>query len=237
VIKKERELKMKNKWVLIIVVLVVISLIPETAYAQELNPTSDLDITALASGFADPEFRVIILATLIAGAAGGVVYELLTLQGNIEKPHQTEENENKNPLVSAIAKYCFDLGIWARVIIGAFAALSVLFVFSPPTTMALISMAVIAGSAGSAVFGALQDRLKALLAMESELDLRINSGKAEDKVYEASALLADVKKMRLNIQGQPNLALLTPEDLGLDEFDSIERLLNEAKGIYEAIRK
>lgn len=227
---------MKIKWVLIIVVLFVISLIPETAYAQELDPT-DLDITALASGFYDPEFWVTILATLIAGAAGGVVYELLTLQGNIEKPHMMKENENEKLFSSAIAQFCFDLGIWARVIIGAFAALSVLFVFSPPTTMALISMAVIAGSAGSAIFGALQERLIALLAMQSELDHRKKSGIAEDKVIEASAKLVDEKKRRLNILGQPNLAQLTPEDLGLDEFDSIERLLNEAKGIFEAIRK
>jgi hypothetical protein len=224
---------MKNKWVLIIVVLVVISLIPESAYAQELNPTSDLDITALASGFADPEFRVIILATLIAGAAGGVVYELLTLQGNIEKPHQTEENENEKPLVSAIAQYCFDLGIWARVIIGAFAALSVLFVFSPPTTMALISMAVIAGSAGSAIFGALQDRLKALLAMKSEEQMGEGMDKTDELIDEMFVIS---EKLGSQLKQAHKVSALKSGTV-LKDLDDLKSLLNQAKGIHEAIRK
>jgi hypothetical protein len=226
---------MKYKWVLMIVVLVVISLIPETAYAQVLDPTTDLDIAALASGFGDWEFWVTILATLIAGAAGGVVYELITLQGNIEIYHKLDEDEIAALLSSSVkAKFLIDFGIWARVIIGALAALSVLFVFSPPTTIALISMAVIAGSAGSAIFGALQDRLKALLAIESKEEM---GERIDDIEVKINMVLEIIQKQKKTQQSPSGSKTILPPGPDLKSLESIEQLLFEAKGIHEAIRK
>ena len=66
---------------------------------------------------------VALAVTLLGGAIGGVVYELLILHGNIELPHRlTAAEQMENP--HAIASFMVDLGIWARVIIGAFAAVA-----------------------------------------------------------------------------------------------------------------
>lgn len=99
------------------------------------------------------------VVTLIAGAAGGLAYELMILQGAVERGHKLEEDEVAAPLPHAVAKYVYDLGLLARMIIGALAAVAIQLVFTPETWMALIGTSVVAGSAGISVFQSLQNRL------------------------------------------------------------------------------
>ncbi|MGA9755027.1 MAG: hypothetical protein WBV23_07775, partial [Desulfobaccales bacterium] len=97
---------------------------------------------------------------------GGIVYELLILQGNIELPHKPDQDEITEKFPYAIPKFLFDLGIFARVIIGAAAALAALLVLTPTTATTLLATSLVAGSAGTSVFRSIQDRLLAALAQK-----------------------------------------------------------------------
>jgi len=127
------------------------------AHAQEktqaIGKWSDVDWAPLA-----------IAATF--GAIGGVVYELIALQGNIEWPHRAvKEDLPQDGYGHAILGYLFDLGILARIVVGAAAAIIVFWVLpiADLTGDRLVAIALVAGSAGTAVFRSLQDRLIAAL--------------------------------------------------------------------------
>ena len=93
--------------------------------ADELNAAN------LVAGFGDGRFWLALLATVISGAVGGLVYELLILQGNLELPHKPAKGESTDVASYALAKNMIDLGIWARVIIGGLGAVAALLVLRP----------------------------------------------------------------------------------------------------------
>lgn len=220
--------------------LTAVCLVATTVYAQEPTPTpaSGFNPTPAAAGFADLSFWVALVATLVAGAVGGVVYELLILQGNLELPHRPTENEVTEKYPYAIVNNLYDLGIWARVIIGALAAVAALLVLSPSTTFGLLATAVVAGSAGTSVFRSIQDRLSAAMARKDAADARATVGKLDAKVDEAMHAFADLKKKLVQASTSPaGVRTLTFEAgagiaLDLEDLDKVERLLSEAKGIY-----
>jgi hypothetical protein len=123
-------------------------------------PADTLDPTAIISGLTWQFWSTIGLA-LAFGAAGGLVYELINLRGDIEWPHRSRQNEDTTAPPYATWNQMFDLGILARLIVGALAALAITLFVSPATAFKLVATAVLAGSGGSTVFGALQDRLVA----------------------------------------------------------------------------
>jgi hypothetical protein len=145
---------MKRKSVVAVFgLLVAVSLMAAAAHAQEPTPTltpaptSGFDPAPVVRGLGDPAFWVALLVTLVAGAIGGIVYELLILQGNLELPHKPTEEEVVEQYPYAVVKNLYDLGIWARVIIGALAAVAALLVLAPSTTFGLLATAVVAGPA------------------------------------------------------------------------------------------
>jgi hypothetical protein len=96
----------------------------------------------------------------VFGAIGGVIYELITLEGNVEWPHTTVNAEvPADGFAHAKIPFLFDLGIIARMIIGATAAIAVYWVLPPENGIRSISISLVAGFAGTAVFRSLQDRL------------------------------------------------------------------------------
>ncbi|MEZ4862821.1 MAG: hypothetical protein R3C14_16005 [Caldilineaceae bacterium] len=170
--------------------------------------------------------------TLVGGAIGGVVYELLLLQGNIELPHRLTAAENfDNP--HAIAAYMFDLGIWARILIGAFAAVAALLVVTPETFYKLFAASIIAGSAGAAIFRSLQDRLLAALAQKEAADLRTTTNQLNAKVEDTIQAFDTLKSAIRAVPLPPTARGLTPGSslIDLTLVDQVEQLLNEAKGI------
>jgi hypothetical protein len=172
-----------------------------------------------------------LIVTLLGGAIGGVVYELLILHGNIEMPHRlTAAEQMENP--HAIAGYMYDLGIWARVIIGAFAAVASLVVIDPESLIKLLATAIIAGSAGTSIFRSLQDRLLAAMAEKESADLRAVNGKLHDKVDEAIVAF-DTLKSAVRSVPLPPATRAIPGAAAVDQtlIDHVEQLLNEAKGI------
>lgn len=114
------------------------------------------------------ELLIVLLLTMIAGGCGGFVFELLNLQGNIEKPHKPSEDDLAAKFAYASPKNVVDLGVGARIIIGVFAAPPAILFLQPESIFALIAMSLLAGSAGTAVFRALQDRLVIAVAQKEK---------------------------------------------------------------------
>jgi len=234
---------MKRKGIVIFGLLIAISLIATETCAQEPTPTptSGFNPVPVAAGFADLSFWVALVATLVAGAVGGVVYELLILQGNLELPHKPTKDEVAEKYPYAIVKNLYDLGIWARVIIGALAAVAALLALSPSTTFGLLATAVVAGSAGTSVFRSMQDRLSAAMAQKDAADTRATADKQDAKVDEALEAFANLKNRLVEASTSPaGVRTLTFEAgrgvaLDLEDLDKVERLLSEAKGIHERI--
>ncbi len=169
--------------------------------------------------------------TLLGGAIGGVVYELLILHGKIEMPHRLMAAEGlETP--PAIASYLYDLGIWSRVIIGAFAAVAALVVVTPETLIKLLATAIIAGAAGTSIFRSLQDRLFAALAQKETADLRAINRKLHNTVDE-TIVAFDALKSAIRAVPLPPSARSIPGAAAVDQalVDRVEGLLNEARGM------
>ncbi|MBX3015360.1 MAG: hypothetical protein KF832_27820 [Caldilineaceae bacterium] len=181
--------------------------------------------------FANLPLWLALVVTLLGGAIGGVVYELLILHGNIEMPHRlTAAEQMENP--HAIASYMYDLGIWARVLIGAFAAVAALVVVNPESLIKLLATAIIAGSAGTSIFRSLQDRLLAAVAQKESANLRATNTKLHDKVDEALVAFDELKGAVRAVPLPPSTRSI-PGAAAVDQslVDRVEQLLNEAKGI------
>jgi hypothetical protein len=162
---------------------------------------------------------------------GGFAYELLILQGNIEMPHRPRRGEATEKMPYAVWEFVFDLGIWARLIIGALAAVAALFVFTPDSIFKLLAVAVIAGSAGTAVFRSLQDRVVASLAQKETADTKAIAAKANAKLTEAMALTATLKA-----QPQAGAGHAAAHTVDTSHLNRLETLLVEAKGLHESIQ-
>ena len=233
---------MKKKGIVPIMILAAIHLTATAACAQDPIPASGFDPAPVAAGFGTLSFWVALLATLIAGAVGGVVYELLILQGNLELPHKPDPEEVVGNYPYAVVGNLYDLGIWARLIIGALAAVAALLVLSPSTAFGLLATAVVAGSAGTSVFRSMQDRLSMAMAEKDAADARATADKLDAKVDEAMAAFGELKKDLAEVSTSPpgrrTLAFdaTTGAELDLESLDKVDRLLNEAKGIREGSR-
>ena len=135
--------------------------LPATAAGlHAVGLTTDLDTIALTAGLLESGLWLTLGVAAAFGAVGGVVAELLSLHGNIELPHR-----NKRGAVSikrsrfADPRNEVDLGIVARMLLGAAAGLALLSIYAPTSPTALVANALIAGSAGTGVFRIVQGRL------------------------------------------------------------------------------
>jgi uncharacterized membrane protein YeaQ/YmgE (transglycosylase-associated protein family) len=236
-----------RKKIVVIGLLIAVSLIATGVHAQTptpaptSTPVSEMDPIAVVEDLGSWEFWVALLLTLVAGAVGGVVYELLILQGNLELPHKPTAEEVTEQYPYAIVKNLYDLGIWARIIIGALAAVAALLVLAPSTGFGLLATAIVAGSAGTAVFRSMQDRLSVAIAQQDAANTRAVAQQQDAKVNEALAAFAELKgKLVETASSAPGARTLTfgagsAASLDLDDLDEVERLLSEAKGIHEVL--
>lgn len=150
---------------------------PDSARTPTVTPTvvrptpapGVLDTVALANTVGQPEFRIVLLITLLFGALGGLVYEMVVLQGSIEQPHRVQEGG-----------WVYDLGVWGRMLMGALAATAALYAVPPESAYKLVAVSVVAGASASAIFKSLQARVEAMIAQQV-------AGQAQ----EAASLIAD----------------------------------------------
>lgn len=170
---------------------------------------------------------VVVATSMAAGAFGGLIFELLSLQGNIEVCHKPDNEEQKIPYSYARGSHLLDLGIWARLIVGAGAALAVLLVISPTSVTQLLAITVVAGSAGTAVFRSLQDRLTAAIAQTNLLSIQEQAGQIEARLEELQDLLNQGER---DMQRDANSAGIQQFQKLLDETRGMARLMTQARG-------
>lgn len=243
-----------NKMPLLCLFIVVVSLsAATTAYAQGTPPTAETANTVAGL----PSWLALILA-FFGGAVGGIVFELLALQGRIELPHWPSADEIKTDMTEdgsfAVAPFVYDLGILARVLIGAVAAVIALIVFVPANLIQLLGVAAVAGSAGTSVFRTIQDRLLATLGQRDAALARAQTAKLEaineritqkvDTMETAlKATMAAPQARDLGPEGAAGAAPLAaagttissvPASAMLDLVNDVQRLLSEAKGMGSA---
>ncbi len=223
------------------------------AYAQSDKPSPPASLPALSTQVAqtdwdvqkilksksldNPKLYVVLLVTLIAGGVGGIVFELLNLQGNIERPHAPTEDELAAELAYATPENVIDLGIFARIIIGALAAVPAMAYIEPESVLILLAMSLVAGSAGTAVFRSLQDRLLIAITHQeaSEKKRKIQQKNNIVKIYKASAafetLEKEVEKKSDSPEGTTDLRIPAGTVLERSRFEEVRKVLSQITGV------
>lgn len=182
-----------------------------------------------------PDLWLVVLLTITCGGLGGVVFELLNLQGNIERPHKPTDDELAAKLAYASRKHVIDLGIWARVIVGAAAAPPTMLFLRPETAFGLLAMSIVAGSAGTAVFRSLQERLLLAVAQQGKVEPETLAMKQNNQIDEAidafEKLYQKVQKASERKSEEKELKVINGITFNAKEFDRISDLLTEAKSV------
>jgi hypothetical protein len=215
----------------ILCLMLLLGLAAWPVYAQGDGP----DPAAITKGFGDLRFWAALLATLVAGALGGIVYELLILQGNLELPHRPTDVEVGDTATYALSKNMYDLGIWARVIIGALAAVGAMLALTPTNTFALLATAIVAGSAGTSIFRSLQDRFAVAIAEMEVAQTRQVADRQQAKLEQAAQLLSAARGQLAADQGLESVGPAGAGEASLGELDKVQQLLSEARGLYEGL--
>ena len=114
--------------------------------------------SGITDDFMNLRFWFSLMIVLLCGAFGGIAYELLLRGGAIELPHRVRAEEAKR-YTHAPAHTLIALGIFGRAIVGAAAALTLLFVVAPTTAHSAIAMSVTAGAAAPAMIRLMRKQL------------------------------------------------------------------------------
>jgi hypothetical protein len=204
---------------------------------QVVQTDWDVEVILKSKSLDNPKFYVVLLVTLIAGGVGGIVFELLNLQGNIELPHAPTEDDFAAELAYATPPNVIDLGIFARIIIGALAAVPAMAYIGPTSVLTLLAMSLLAGSAGTAVFRSLQDRfLLAITQQEAnEKKRKIRRKNNSVKIDKANAafenLQEEVEKKSESPEGRTDLIIPAGTVLDRSRFEEVRKLLSQVTGV------
>lgn len=169
----------------------------------------------------------------VFGAAGGLIYELLTLHGNVERAHRPSDDEFQEPLLHALPGHLYDLGVWARMIIGGLAAVASLWLLEPENAAKFVAGSLVAGSAGIAVFRSLGDRVVAALAAQTTAQVRAGASTLVSEIDRLNAAIKQVEeKLMAGGATSPGERLLRFESLALDltEIQSLSEKASEIRG-------
>ncbi|WP_293360112.1 MULTISPECIES: hypothetical protein [unclassified Microcoleus] len=205
--------------------------------SQAVQTDWDVEVILKSKSLDNPKFYVVLLVTVIAGGVGGIVFELLNLQGNIERPHAPSEDELAAKLAYASVENVIDLGIFARIIIGASAAVPAMVYIAPTTVLTLLAMSLVAGSAGTAVFRSLQERLLIAITQQeaSEQKRRIkqknNNAKMDKAIAAVETLEKEVEKKSDSPEGTTNLIISEGTVLNRSHFEEVRKILLQVTGV------
>ncbi len=207
------------------------------ALSTQAQTDWNVEVIVKSKSLDNPKFYVVLLVTLIAGGVGGIVFELLNLQGNIELPHAPTEDDFAAELAYATPPNVIDLGIFARIIIGALAAVPAMAYIGPTSVLTLLAMSLLAGSAGTAVFRSLQDRfLLAITQQEAnEKKRKIRRKNNSVKIDKANAafenLQEEVEKKSESPEGRTDLIIPAGTVLDRSRFEEVRKLLSQVTGV------
>jgi hypothetical protein len=183
-----------------------------------------------------PAFWSVIGIAAGFGALGGLIYELILLRGAVEWPHRPRDEEvPKVPYIEA--RHLWSLGVTSRLVIGAGAAVAVMAVVTPDTTLKLVATSLIAGSAGTSVFRSMQDRLIATLARHEVDTIRDEAGRALTGVNGA------LDELRLHTEARRRVSRAKGSEQTIEvetaprDIPQVVRLLEDAKATLEGVSK
>ena len=212
-----------------------------TLSTQVAQTDWDVEVILKSKSLDNPKFYVVLLVTLIAGGIGGIIFELLNLQGNIERPHAPTEDELAAELAYATPENVIDLGIFARIIIGALAAVPAMAYIEPKTVLTLLAMSLLAGSARTAVFRSLQDRFLIAItqqeASEKKRKIRRKNAKIDKAIAAVETLQEEVETKSESPEGTTDIII--PEGTVLDRsrFEEVRKVLLQIMGVNAERKK
>jgi hypothetical protein len=210
---------------------------PPALSTQGAQTDWDVEVILKSKSLDNPKFYVVLLVTLTAGGVGGIVFELLNLQGNIERPHAPSEDELAAKLAYATVDNVIDLGIFARIIIGACAAVPAMAWLEPNSVLFLLAMSLVTGSAGTAVFRSLQDRLLIAITQQeaSEQKRKIrqknNNAKIDKAIVAFKTLEEEVEKKSESPEGRTDLIIPEGTVLNRSRFEEVRKVLLQVTGV------
>ncbi|WP_377476118.1 MAG: hypothetical protein P2A85_25460 [Microcoleus anatoxicus] len=216
---------------------------PPALSTQGAQTDWDVETIIKSESLDNPKLYVVLLVTLIAGGVGGIVFELLNLQGNIELTHAPTEDEFAAKLAYATPKNVTDLGIFARIIIGACAAVPAMVVIEPASVLSLLAMSLLAGSAGTAVFRSLQDRfLLAITQQEAkekkrEIKQKIIIVKIDKAIAAVETLEEEVEKKSESPEGTTDLIIPEGTVLDLRHVEEVRKVVLQVTGVNSEANK
>jgi len=200
--------------------------VPTATPAPRLTPVPSqaagpLDTRALAEAMAQNDFKIVVLVTLVFGALGGLVYELLVLQGSIETPHR-----------EADGSWVLDLGVLGRMLMGAMAAVAGLYVATPDTPYKLVAVAVVAGVSASAIFKSVQSRVETIVAQQQASLAQDSMG----QIVEKAELMAQAMGVDENAFESTRGTGRPPVAPTVESARRASQLLGEIRAISSTVR-
>ena len=137
--------------------------------------------SGLADDFEMPRFWLTVIVMVLAGAFGGIAYELLLRKGAIELPHRVRPGTARPSYRHAPEETLIALGTLGRALVGAAAAMTVLLVVAPSTAQAAIALGVTAGAAAPAVIRLMRKQLLFAADAIARLGHRASTGEAAER--------------------------------------------------------
>ena len=209
--------------------------IPNTKQSETKNWEINVQEILETPNLADCKFWMMIGIILGAGSFGGLVYELLNLQGNIELPHKPTDDDLAVKFAYAHPRHVIDLGVVARLLIGALAAPPAIAIVRPETAFALLATSAVAGSAGTLIFRALQDRLLVAVLQTGIDEMGARTTKPQQPIDEAikdfDKLVQEVRKHSESPRGLTELKFTRDATLDPSDFEEVSKHLNQIKGV------
>jgi hypothetical protein len=126
---------------------------------QLLGSPQPVQWTGVANDLVDGRFWLTLVVMALAGAFGGVAYELLLRKGAVELPHRLTTRTARRRSSHAPPEHVFVLGTLGRALVGAAAAMTVLLVVSPSTAHGAVALGVTAGAGAPAVIRLMKKQL------------------------------------------------------------------------------
>jgi hypothetical protein len=159
---------------------------------QYLGASQTTPWPTIGGDFLDLQFWLTIVIVALAGAFGGVSYELLLRGGAIELPHRVKPGTGGRSYGSAPVENLIALGILGRAFVGAAAALSALLFVGPNSGHTAIALGVTSGAAAPAMIRLMR---KQLLSMAEALSTLRGSARAPQGRGQAETAPRPVKAL------------------------------------------
>jgi hypothetical protein len=146
---------------------------------QLLGSSQTPQWTKVADELAAPASWLTLIVLMLAGAFGGIAYELLLRKGAIELPHRVRPESGGRTYAHAPAESLIALGTLGRALVGSAAAMCVLLVVAPGSAHAAVALGVTSGAAAPAVIRLMRKQL--LFAADALSRLQAKSSRAESQ--------------------------------------------------------